>query len=189
MRIIAGKFKGQTLPSFSGADPSIRLRPTSDRTREGIFNVLSHNPYITIDGSRVLDLFAGTGALGLEALSRGARHVTFVEKHPDPATLIRASIEKLKVADQTVLYRRDVTALGANKSEPYNIVFLDPPYHENLAIPTLQSLATGNWLAPDCLIVLEFPTQMPPELQENTGEIVQHKKYGKSSVYFIKTVP
>lgn len=152
MRIVAGKFRGKTLTSPS--DDSIR--PTSDRARESIFNILGSRLGPVLDGMRVLDLFAGTGALGLEALSRGASHVTFVDTGAEARGLIRDHIEAFGAAGITKLLRRDASALGAPGSfGQFDLVFLDPPYNQALGEKALADLAANNWLAPDATIVWE----------------------------------
>lgn len=155
MRIIGGKFRGTALASVGKGDPSAHLRPTTDRVRESLFNLLAHGDYPEIEGARVLDLFAGTGALGFEALSRGAERVLFVDEGAKARALIRENIDRLRVIGQTKLYRRDATRLGENHGTPYTLVFLDPPYGKNLGEKALASARAGNWIAPGALIVWE----------------------------------
>ncbi len=155
MRIIGGKFRGTALASVGKGDPSAHLRPTTDRVRESLFNLLAHGDYPDIEGARVLDLFAGTGALGFEALSRGAERVLFVDEGAKARALIRENIDRLRVIGQTKLYRRDATRLGENHGTPYNLVFLDPPYGKSLGEKALVSARAGNWIAPGALIVWE----------------------------------
>ena len=152
MRIIAGKFRGKQL--LSPGDDSIR--PTADRVRESVFNILASRIGPHFDGLRVLDLFAGTGALGLEALSRGAAHVIFVDTGAEARGLIRDHIEAFGAGGVTKLLRRDATALGdAGTMGPVDLVFLDPPYGQGLGEQALTSLRDGNWLKPETLLVLE----------------------------------
>lgn len=153
MRVVGGTFSGRPLagPKHDG------LRPTSDRVREFIFNILAHGAAsIDFDGIRVLDLFAGTGALGIEALSRGAAFCLFVEDEADARGLIRRNIEDLGLTGVTKIFRRDARDLGpaANRSAS-DLVFLDPPYDKGFAIPALHSAALGGWLAPGAMIVIE----------------------------------
>jgi 16S rRNA (guanine966-N2)-methyltransferase len=158
MRIVAGKFRGLTLASPKDA----RVRPTSDRVREAIFNVLAHNDFgigFKIAGARVLDLFAGTGAMGLEALSRGARFVLFVDDHAESRALIRRNVEAAHATGATKIWRRDAAALGdlpANAGGPFDLVFVDPPYRTGLLAATLASAHDGQWLAAHALIVAEM---------------------------------
>ncbi|WP_299641712.1 16S rRNA (guanine(966)-N(2))-methyltransferase RsmD [uncultured Ruegeria sp.] len=157
MRIIAGEFRGRALASVGKGDAGAHLRPTTDRVRESLFNVLSHQ--IEFDGLQVLDLFAGTGALGLEALSRGASHVTFVDDGRVAQGLIRKNIDLTRSADRTDLIRRDATRLGDNTGAPYDLVFLDPPYGKSMGQKAVAALANG-WIADDALLVWEENARM-----------------------------
>lgn len=153
MRIVAGKFRGRALaaPEHEG------LRPTSDRVRESVFNILAHGtPGFTLQGARVLDLFAGTGALGLEAMSRGAAYCLFIEDAADARALIRRNVEAFGLTGETRIFRRDATALGpAGNLGQYDVAFLDPPYDKGLGAAALVALADGQWLKPGALAVLE----------------------------------
>jgi len=152
MRIIAGKFKGRTL--VTPIDQSIR--PTSDRARESLFNILENGHGLNFDGCRVLDLFAGTGAVGIEALSRGAGVVTFVEQSAAARALIHQNIEALALEGQTRILRRDATDLGSvGRIQPFNLVFADPPYNQGLGDKALISALKGGWLASRAILVLE----------------------------------
>jgi len=158
MRIVAGKFRGLNLVSPKDA----RVRPTSDRVREAIFNVLAHNDFgigFRLEGARVLDLFAGTGALGLEALSRGARYVLFVDDHPESRGLIRQNVEAANATGATKIWRRDAAGLGElppNAGGPFDLVFMDPPYRKGLVAGALASVREGHWLAPHALVIAEM---------------------------------
>lgn len=152
MRIVAGKFKGRRLTE----PKSNAIRPTSDRARETMFNVLEHGCNVSFDGKRVLDLFAGTGALGLEALSRGAAFCLFVEEAAAARALIRSNVEAFGQNGHTKIYRRDATGLGASERlGKFDLALLDPPYDRNLGEAALQSLAAGNWLDDNAIVVLE----------------------------------
>jgi 16S rRNA (guanine966-N2)-methyltransferase len=151
MRIVAGRFRGHALRG--PADRTIR--PTSDRLRETLFDILAHRHGAPAEGARVLDLFAGTGALGLEALSRGAGTCVFVDDGAAARALIRANVEALGLGGATRLFRRDATRLGVCTTAPFGLVFLDPPYGRGLAEPALASAAAGGWLAPEALAVVE----------------------------------
>jgi 16S rRNA (guanine966-N2)-methyltransferase len=152
MRIIAGKFRGKHL--LTPEDDSIR--PTADRVRESIFDILSSRLGPQFEGLRVLDLFAGTGALGLEALSRGASGAVFVETGAEARGLIRDNIEALGVAGIAKLLRRDATSLGPSGTMgAFDLIFLDPPYNQELGERALLSAREGGWLAPEATIVLE----------------------------------
>jgi len=182
MRIIGGKFRGKVLTSPE--DDSIR--PTADRTRESVFNILASRLGASFDGLRVLDLFAGTGALGLEALSRGASHVTFVDTGADARGLIRDHIEAFGAGGVAKLLRRDATALGeAGTMGPVDLVFLDPPYGKGLAEQALVSLRNGGWLKPETLLVLEESSEVPVMLPD--GFVLDDRReYGAAAVHFIR---
>jgi 16S rRNA (guanine966-N2)-methyltransferase len=152
VRIVAGKFRGRRL-----AEPkSSAIRPTSDRARETMFNVLEHGCNVTFAECRVLDLFAGTGALGLEALSRGAAFCLFVEEAASARALIRTNVETLGQTGNSKIYRRNATGLGTSDSlGQFNLALLDPPYDGALGEACLESLAQGRWLKPDAIAVLE----------------------------------
>ncbi|WP_424831859.1 16S rRNA (guanine(966)-N(2))-methyltransferase RsmD [Ruegeria sp.] len=159
MRIIAGEFRGRTLASVGKGDAGAHLRPTTDRVRESLFNVLTHQ--VDFDGLRVLDLFAGTGALGLEALSRGAAHVTFVDDGRVAQGLIRKNIDLTRSADRTDLIRRDATRLPENTGAPYDLIFLDPPYGKALGQKAVAAAVDGGWVAEGALLVWEENAPMP----------------------------
>ena len=156
MRIIGGSFRGTHLADPGAGDAAAHLRPTTDRVRESIFNLLINGRAgDLVRGQRVLDLFAGTGALGLEALSRGAAQVTFVDDGAAARALIRANIERLRAMGTTRLYRRDATDLGPNRGPGFGLVFLDPPYGKGLGELALASALAGGWLAPGAHILWE----------------------------------
>ena len=177
MRIIAGTFRGRTLAAVGKGDPGAHLRPTSDRVRESLFSMLAHRD--VIEGARVLDLFAGTGALGLEALSRGAREVSFVENGRVGQRLVSENIKTLGVADQTTLMRNDATKLGAWPHAPFDLVFLDPPYGKGMGERALQAILNGGWCAKDALIVWEESAAMPAP----DGYVREdHRRFGDTHV-------
>jgi len=156
MRIIGGRSRGLHLAPVGTGDDAARLRPTSDRVRESIFNLLingSHGNLVA--GARVLDLFAGTGALGLEALSRGAAHVAFVDDGTAARALLRRNVDLMRATDTTDIWRRDACALGLNRGPGHTLVFLDPPYHKGLGERALASAVAGGWLAAGATIVWE----------------------------------
>ena len=167
MRIIAGRLRGLQLADVGEGDAAAHLRPTTDRVREAIFNLLvnAHGDPATgapVTGARVLDLFAGTGALGLEALSRGAARVTFVEDGIKGRALIRQNVEKMRAQGQIDLYRRDATRMGPNRGAPFDLVFLDPPYGLGLGEKALASALEGGWIAPGAMVVWEEAAPVPP---------------------------
>jgi 16S rRNA (guanine966-N2)-methyltransferase len=152
MRVVGGRLKGRNLASPASRD----IRPTADRLREAVFNILVHAYDDPIADSRVLDLFAGTGALGIEAISRGAAFALFVDNGAEARALLRNNVEALALGGVTKVYRRDATNLGeAHPMEPFSLVFLDPPYQMKLAEKALASLRDGGWLAPSALLVVE----------------------------------
>ena len=157
MRIVGGKFRGRPLQAPEGK----ATRPTSDRVRESIFNRLEHGvPDFTIEGTRVLDLFAGTGALGLEALSRGARNLLSIDDSEAARGLIRRNADSLGVIGQVKLWRRDAAKLGpCAPMSPFELVFIDPPYGKGLADKALAALVAGSWLAPEAVVVVEESTK------------------------------
>jgi 16S rRNA (guanine966-N2)-methyltransferase len=152
MRIVGGCLRGRAL----AAPKSAAIRPTADRLRESLFNILVHAYGDPVTGARVLDLFAGTGALGLEAMSRGAAFALFVDDGAEARALIRANVEQLGLGGATRVFRRDATRLGpAHPVEPFSLVFADPPYGLGLAEKALAAAREGGWLAPDALVVVE----------------------------------
>ena len=152
MRVVGGSLRGRTL----AAPKSQSIRPTADRLRESFFNILIHAYDNPIAGARVLDLFAGTGALGIEALSRGAAFTLFVDDGAEARALLRENVATLGLGGTSRIFRRDATKLGpAHPVEPFVLVFLDPPYGKGLAEQALASARAGGWLKPDALVVVE----------------------------------
>lgn len=152
MRVVGGRLKGRNLAPPSSRD----IRPTADRLRESVFNILVHAYDDPIADARVLDLFAGTGALGIEASSRGAKFTLFVDNGAEARALLRNNVEALGLGGVTKVYRRDATDLGpAHPVEPFSLVFLDPPYGKGFAEKALASLRDGGWLTPGALLVVE----------------------------------
>ncbi len=156
MRIVAGAFRGRALASLGKGDAAAHLRPTSDRVRESLFSMLTHRDVIA--GARVLDLFAGTGALGLEALSRGSDSAVFVDNGRTALGLIQKNVNLCRVADRVKILRQDAIKLGTHDAAPFDLVFLDPPYGKNLGAPALVAALAGGWLAKDATIVWEEGT-------------------------------
>lgn len=153
MRIVAGKFKGARIEAPKG----LATRPTSDRVRQALFNVLEHGPaHFEFEGARVLDLFAGTGALALEALSRGARYAILIEDDAAARAVIRRNIEALSLTGATKIWRRDATRLGeAGTLQPFDLIFCDPPYGKDLGERALASAVEGGWVGKGAIAVLE----------------------------------
>lgn len=152
MRIVGGTLRGRAL----AAPHSQAIRPTADRLRESLFNILAHAYGDPGPGARVLDLFAGTGALGIEALSRGAAFALFIDDSADARALLRENVAALGLGGASRIFRRDATQLGpAHPLEPFTLGFLDPPYGQGLAEKALVSASGGKWFTPDALIVVE----------------------------------
>ncbi|MBB5516997.1 16S rRNA (guanine966-N2)-methyltransferase [Rubricella aquisinus] len=165
MRIVGGSLRGAALANLGAGDDAAHLRPTTDRVREAVFNLIAHGGYATPAppvGARVLDLFAGSGALGFEALSRGAVHLTSVENGKTGARLIQQNMRALNVADRVTLLRQDATALGPCTAEPASLVFLDPPYGKGLGARALAAARQGGWLTDSALVVWEDSVESPP---------------------------
>ena len=155
MRVVGGRLRSRPI----AGPKSQAVRPTSDRSREALFNILIHAYGDPVSGARVLDLFAGTGALGIEAISRGAAYVLFVDEGVEARSLLRQNTETLGLGGVTRIFRRDATKLGpAHPVEPFDLVFLDPPYGKGLGEKALASAREGGWLKPQALIVVEEAT-------------------------------
>jgi 16S rRNA (guanine966-N2)-methyltransferase len=185
VRIVGGRFGGRPLaaPGAAGGGAA-HLRPTGDRVRESVFNLLAHGGFAdppVPEGMRVLDLFAGTGALGLEALSRGAAYALFVDEHGPSRALIRRNIDTLGVIGETKIYRRDATRLGPARGQPFDIVFLDPPYRSDLGAAALRSALAGGWLAPGALIVMETAGDAPETMPDGFVAL-DERRYGESQI-------
>jgi 16S rRNA (guanine966-N2)-methyltransferase len=184
MRIVGGRLGGRTLAS----PRSQAIRPTADRLRESLFNILVHAYGDPVTGARVLDLFAGTGALALEALSRGAAFVLFVDDAAEARALLRENIAALGLGGVTRIFRRDATRLGpAHPVEPFSLVFLDPPYGKGLAEKALVSASDGGWLAPSALIVVEEAADASFKAPAGFEE-VERRRYDDTEVLFLRVV-
>lgn len=179
MRIIGGARRGLKLAEVGEGDAAAHLRPTSDRVREAIFNLLINAHGNPVAGARVLDLFAGTGALGLEALSRGAAEVTFVDDGAKALTLLRANIAKMRAEGETRVLRLDARKLGPTADGAYTLLFLDPPYGKGLGETALTVALKGGWLAPGAMVVWEdgAPVVVPQGVEQ-----VDQRKYGDTVV-------
>jgi 16S rRNA (guanine966-N2)-methyltransferase len=182
MRIVGGAWRGRRL-----ATPRTdAIRPTSDRLRESLFNVLLHAYDETFTGARVLDLFAGTGALGFEALSRGAAYALLVDEGAEARAVIRANIEALGAEGVTRLFRRDATRLGPSGSAgQFSLVFCDPPYSRDLAPRALASAAAGAWLTHGALAVVEEAEGASVTWPEGFTEL-ERRVYGETAVSFAR---
>jgi 16S rRNA (guanine966-N2)-methyltransferase len=185
MRIVGGEYRGRPL----AAPKSSAIRPTTDRTRESLFNVLSHSYPECLDGTRVLDLFSGTGALGIEALSRGARFCQFVEESAEGRGLLRENVEALSLQGKTRIFRRDATDLGpAGAIDPFGLVFADPPYGKGLGERALVSAAENGWLDDGALIVLEEAASANVAL-DASFQTLETRAYGESVIRILRWKP
>jgi 16S rRNA (guanine966-N2)-methyltransferase len=185
MRVVGGSLRGRLL-----AGPKTKaIRPTADRLRESLYNILAHAYGNPISGARVLDLFAGTGALGIEALSRGAAFCLFVDDGAEARALLRETIATLGLGGTTRIFRRDATKLGpAHPIEPFTLVFLDPPYGQGLAEKALASARDGGWLIQDALIVVEEAKNSAFAAPEGFSEI-ERRSYDDTEFVFLKLNP
>ena len=179
MRIIGGNRRGLKLAEVGEGDVAAHLRPTSDRVREAIFNLLINAHGNPVAGARVLDLFAGTGALGLEALSRGAAEATFVDDGAKALALLRANIAKMRAEGETRVLRQDARRLGLNPGAGYGLVFLDPPYGKGLGETALTAARAGGWLLPEAMVVWEEGAA--PPVPEGFA-LADQRKYGDTIV-------
>lgn len=176
MRVIAGRLRGRRLQ----APPGTSTRPTSDRVREALFSMLGD-----VQDASVLDLFAGTGALGIEALSRGARFAMFVDNGTEARALLRSNIEAMGLGGATKVWRADATRLGkAPAGGPFGLAFVDPPYGQNLAGPALNALVEGGWLEPSALIVVEEAAKAAVATPEGL-ELVDGRTYGDTQILIL----
>lgn len=182
MRIVGGKFRGKALTSPKGQ----ATRPTSDRLREAMFNILEHSHGDPVSGARVLDLFAGTGALGIEALSRGARSALFVDDAIQARSVIRGNLEALGIMGLARISKRDVSHLGpANAQGGFTLAFADPPYGKGLADKALTALQRGKWLADGALVVIEETKGVDIAVPDGFS-IEETRTYGDTQVMFVR---
>lgn len=182
MRIVGGRFRGRRISAPEGRN----TRPTTDRVREAVFNILEHADFApAFTDTRVLDGFAGSGALGLEAASRGARFVLFVETDAKARGVIRANVEALGLSGNAKIWRRDVTRMGrCAPMKPFDMVFLDPPYGRGLGIAALQALAEGGWLRDGALAVVEEEERSSIEIPDSFT-LADRRTYGDTTVHFL----
>lgn len=182
MRVTGGTFGGRTLKGPS----SQKIRPTSDKLRQAVFNILAHAYGDPVSSARVLDLFAGTGALGIEALSRGAAFALFIEEAAEARALIRANVEALQLTGVTKIFRRDATRLGPRGAfEPFSLVFCDPPYGKGFAEKALASAREGGWLTRDALLVVEESAEAKFAAPDGF-EILERREYDDTEIVFLK---
>lgn len=189
MRIVAGSLKGRAIVAPEGQG----TRPTSDRARQAIFNVLEHAAWAedVLDGARVIDLYAGSGALGYEAISRGGAFCLFVETDDGARGAIRENMDAYGLFGRTRVHRRSAIDLGprpGSTGEAFTLAFLDPPYAKGLGEQTLQKLLEGNWLAPEAVVVYERGSD-EPEIDTPGYERMDARDYGAARVLFLKVAP
>ncbi len=183
MRIVGGRFRGRAISAPAGA----LTRPTSDKVRESLFNILVHGiEGFEIEGARVLDLFAGTGALGLEALSRGAAYCLFVEDNAEARGIVRENIEALGLTGASKVWRRDATKLGpAAPMQPFQLLFADPPYGIGLGELALGAAVNGGWLSAGAVCVLEERADITPVIPAALV-LLDRRTYGDSALHFLR---
>jgi len=184
MRVVGGRLRSRPIAGPKGHG----LRPTADRLRESLFNILAHAYGDPVAGARVLDLFAGTGALGIEASSRGAAFVLFVDDGVEARALLRQNSETLGLGGTTRIFRRDATKLGpCHPIEPFSLVFLDPPYGKGLAERALVSARDGGWLKPQALVVVEESVAAAFTAPEGFEEL-ERRAYDDTELVFLRAV-
>jgi len=182
MRVVGGRLRGRVLAS----PQSEAIRPTADRLREALFNILMHRYGDPVSGARVLDLFAGTGALGLEAASRGAAFVLFVDDGAEARALLRENVEALGLGGATRIFRRDATKLGpVHPLAPFGLVFLDPPYGHGLAEAALAAARDGGWLMAGALAVVEEAASAKFVAPAGFAEL-ERREYGDTELVFLR---
>ena len=184
MRVVGGKLRSRPI----AGPKSDAVRPTSDRLREALFNILTHSYGDPVTGARVLDLFAGTGALGIEAISRGADYALFVDEGVEARALLRDNVESLGLGGVTRIFRRDASRLGpAHPLDPFSLVFLDPPYGKGLAEKSLISARDGGWLMPEALLVVEEAADAGVNTPEGFIEL-ERRRYDDTEFTFIRLI-
>jgi 16S rRNA (guanine966-N2)-methyltransferase len=182
MRVVGGRLRGRAI----AAPKSKTIRPTADRLRESLFNILTHTFDDAVTGARVLDLFAGTGALGIEALSRGAAFVLFVDDGAEARALLRENAATLGLGGTSRIFRRDATKLGeAHPVAPFSLAFLDPPYGHGLATAALASARAGGWLTSDALVAVEEAVKAQFAVPEGFSEI-DRRRYDDTEFVFLR---
>ncbi|MBW8299301.1 MAG: 16S rRNA (guanine(966)-N(2))-methyltransferase RsmD [Hydrogenophaga sp.] len=185
MRIVGGEFRGRVL----AAPKSNAIRPTTDRTRESLFNILAHAHPGVLDAPRVLDLFAGPGAVGIEALSRGAKSALFVENSVEGRSLLWQNIDALGLHGRARILRRDATDLGpASNIEPFQLVFADPPYGKGLGEKALFAAHAGGWLAPGAIAILEERADAQV-IVDPVFKFIEERSFGDTKMYFFSYRP
>jgi 16S rRNA (guanine966-N2)-methyltransferase len=184
MRVVGGRLRSRPI----AGPKSDALRPTADRLREALFNILIHGYGDPVTDARVLDLFAGTGALGIEAVSRGAAYALFVDDGVEARALLRDNVEQLGLGGVTRIFRRDATKLGpVHPLDPFSLAFLDPPYRKGLAEKALAAARAGGWLAPNALVVVEEAADAGFTAPEGFTEL-ERRKYDDTEFMFLRNL-
>lgn len=186
MRIIAGSFRGRRLADVGQGDAAAHLRPTTDRIRETLFNVLSGAYGDPVTDARVLDLFAGTGALGLEALSRGAQNVTFVENGRIAQKILTENIALCRAGAGCRVIKHDAQRIAPNKDAPFDLIFLDPPYGKGMGEKAMTAAIQGGWVAPDALIIWEENAQV---MAPKGLRFLDARRYGDTTISIFNYEP
>jgi 16S rRNA (guanine966-N2)-methyltransferase len=182
MRVVGGRLRGRAL----AAPKSKAVRPTADRLRESLFNILVHAFGDPVNGARVLDLFAGTGALGIEALSRGAAFALFIDEGAEARALLRENVAALGLGGTSRIFRRDATKLGpAHPVAAFSLAFLDPPYGQGLAAAALASARAGGWFTPNALVIVEEAAKAQFAAPEGFNEI-DRRRYDDTEFVFLR---
>jgi len=182
VRIVGGEFRGRALATPKSSD----IRPTTDRTRESLFNILTHAYPGALEDTRVIDLFAGTGAVGLEALSRGASQALFVETSVEGRGLLRTNIETLGLQGRARIFRRDATDMGApGTMQPFSFLFADPPYGKGLGEAALDQCQRHGWLVPGALAILEERTDIEPSVA-SAYQPLEIRTFGDTRMHFYR---
>ena len=185
MRVVGGRLRGRTL----AGPKSQAIRPTADRLRESLFNILAHTYGDPVSGARVLDLFAGTGALGIEALSRDAAFTLLIDDGAEARALLRENVAALGLGGTSRIFRRDATKLGpAHPLEPFSLAFLDPPYGQGLAAKALASARDGGWLAADALVIVEEAVKARFAAPAGFSEL-DRRDYDDTEFIFLRLAP
>ncbi|MDI7861542.1 16S rRNA (guanine(966)-N(2))-methyltransferase RsmD [Rhizobiaceae bacterium n13] len=185
MRIVGGEFRGRSLAT----PKSNAIRPTIDRTRESLFNILSHAYPESLDGTRVIDIFAGTGAVGIEALSRGCRHALFIENSVEGRGLLWENIDAFGLHGRARILRRDATQLGSvGNIEPFHLLFADPPYGKGLGEKAMTAAHAGGWLVPGALALLEERADVTASPDENF-RFLEQRTFGDTKMHFYRYEP
>lgn len=186
MRITAGRLKGRPLLAPEG----FKVRPTSDKVRQAIFNVLEHRDFgegFALENARLIDLFAGTGALGIEALSRGAAYAFLIDNAVEGRAALRRNVEAMNLTGMTKIWRRDASDLGCNINKAFDLAFVDPPYRKNLLAPALASLHAGGWLQPHAIVVTEAAEDEDLPSTDHY-HILDERRYGETQIAFLRPI-